>query len=853
MIRPKRKQPVKAPSFITSQDCLAKTRKLPTGDVVAGRTVTEHSLIVGEIAKRLSKLYPQHQNLFQNDVSFIASLHDIGKITPAFQSKLKDVINNSTDKASSTVEPHYQYHGGASYLTLKALGFPESLAWALGSHHGILRRSPLAKISSNAEILGGPAWQTAREGFYDTIKQHFQATEPKPTDSWSDRVLGGLTQQADWIGSGPLFDDPSQDWTLLIDKAIEDVGYTKPSVKQGLSFSDIFGFKPRIVQENLINSVTGPGVYILEAPMGIGKTEAALYAAYKMLESGHARGLYFALPTCLTSLKIKDRVDGFLDRILEGEHHQSQLLVGNAAGEMSPGSAWFSHYHRRALDNFGVGTIDQALFAAMLNRRSFVTLSGLAGKVVILDEVHSYDFYTRVFLEILVERLKALQCTVIILSATLSSTSRRKLLFGSNAQSSEQTLDLNYPLISQYPENAPLVELPQPIENSRTVLVELKSCGNADALKEAIERAKDGQQVLWIENSVADSQEIYSTLQSQLGESDIEIGLLHSRFLPQHRAEIEGHWVNLYGKHTQSRHARGRILVGTQVLEQSLDIDADFLITRLAPIDLLLQRLGRLWRHQQTQRPSSTKQEAWILVPGELKSALRSTPKEFRATSIVYYPYVLLRTLEVLELGSREINLPGDMRAMLEAVYSDRDEVGEFAAHLHRMMDGEKGKLGVRQQEQLAKVAAVTEDCTETRLSEPMIDILLLRSISSDELNRQTLIETLGGESIVLPWRVSDRAQQRKIAARLDRELLHLRKSKSVPTSNRVHLMSEYHLHHYLYLGDDQDEPFVWIGIVGDGGSIKTLGRDETASGYCYRFSKDFGFVGLEKIKKESE
>ncbi len=852
MIRPRSKTQTKHIEIIETEDCLAKTRKLSSGEVVQGRSVREHCLIVGEIARRISKLYPNRNKLFGCDIGFIASLHDLGKVTPEFQNKLKAVIDGSTKKTFSSVERHYQYHGGASYLSLRALGFPENLAWVLGSHHSILHKSSLMSISANAEILGGTAWQVNRQSFYEALKKYFNVSNPTSISYWSDRVIGGLTQQADWIGSGPLFDDPNQDWTLLVDKAIEDVGYCKPCVKQGLSFSDIFGFKPRVVQENLINSVTGPGVYILEAPMGIGKTEAALYAAYKMLEAGHARGLYFALPTCLTSLKIKDRVDEFLEHILEGKYHQSQLLVGNVAGEMNPGSAWFSHYHRRVLDNFGVGTIDQALFAAMINRRSFVTLSGLVGKVVILDEVHSYDFYTRVFLEILVERLKELQCTVIILSATLSSTSRRKLLFGSTCQSSEKELNLSYPLISKYSENTSLVELPQPIENSRTVYFELKSSGNTEALNEVIERAESGQQVLWIENSVADSQEIYSILKARLIESNIEIGLLHSRFLPQHRAEIEKHWVNLYGKHSQSRQARGRILVGTQVLEQSLDIDADFLITRLAPIDLLLQRLGRLWRHQQTKRPISSKQEAWILVPGNLENALRSTPKEFKATSIVYYPYILLRTLEVLEQSSREINLPGDMRSMLEEVYSERDEVEEFAEHLHRMMDGEKGKLGVRQQEQLAKIAAVTEDCTETRLSDPMIDILLLRSISKNELNRQTLIETLGGETIVLPWNVSDRAHQRKVATRLDRELLHLRKNKSVPISNRVRLINDYHLHHYLYLGDDQEEPFVWVGIVEDGCNIKTLGRDESESGYCYRFSKDFGFVGLEKIKKES-
>lgn len=563
------------------------------------------------------------------------------------------------------------------------------------------------------------------------------------------------------------------------------------------------------------------------------------------------------MPTCLTSLKIKDRVDQFLTRILNSDEYHSQLLVGNSSsiaadsGEMSPGSAWFSQYHRRVLDKFGVGTIDQALFAAMLNKRSFVTLSGLAGKVVILDEVHSYDCYTRLFLEILVEKLKSLQCTVLILSATLSSSSRSKLLFGVDSET-ETSLNLGYPLISKYSADCDcLEELIQPVENSRTVHIELKSEGNEVAIDQAIARALDGQQILWVENSVGDAQEIYSILLSRLHGLNIELGLLHSKFLPSHRAEVENHWVNLYGKNSKERSNKGRILIGTQVLEQSLDIDADFLITRLAPVDLLLQRLGRLWRHQQTKRPVSAKNEAWILTPGGLEQALISMPKEFKATSVVYYPYVLLRTLEVLEKMPGQINLPENMRTMIEDVYSDREESGEFIRHLNTMVQGTKNRPGTKKKVDLAKLAAVTEGCTETRLSDPTVDVLLIHGITKDINNRQTIIETLNGEIIKLPWTISDRLLRRNLADQLDRELLRLRRAGSVHPSNRLFLKNEYHLDKYIYLGDDLDDEFIWVGVVGADGDISTVGSSELKSGYRYRYGKNLGYAGLEKIKKE--
>ncbi len=854
MLRPTKRIQAEVLPAIAVKDCLAKTRRLPSGKIASGRIVKDHCFIVGEIARRIVRHYPQAEKLFNGDVGLIASMHDIGKITPAFQKKLRKVIED--EKEVSTVEAAYQYHGGASYIVLKELGFPDSLAWSLGSHHGILKRNALQKFSATSEILGGASWQSNRQEFYQDAKTYFKVGNPASKGEWNDRLIGGITQQADWIGSGLLFDNPEEEWTELIDRAVEEAGYSDIDIKKDLSFKDIFHFEARTVQKNLIDAVEGPGVYILEAPMGIGKTEAALYAAYKMLEKGKARGIYFALPTCLTSLKIKDRVDQFLSRILNSDGHCSQLLVGKSSsiasdsGEMGPGSAWFSQYHRRVLDKFGVGTIDQALFAAMLNKRSFVTLSGLAGKVVILDEVHSYDCYTRLFLEILVEKLKSLQCTVLILSATLSSSSRSKLLFGVDSKT-ETSLNLGYPLISKYPADRCLEELIQPVENSRTVHIELKSNGNAVAIDQAIARALDGQQVLWIENSVGDAQEIYSILSSRLYGLDIELGLLHSKFLPSHRAEVEDHWVNLYGKNSKERSIKGRILIGTQVLEQSLDIDADFLITRLAPIDLLLQRLGRLWRHQQTKRPASAKNEAWILTPGELEQALISMPKEFKATSVVYYPYVLLRTLEVLEKMPGQINLPEDMRTMIEDVYSDREESGEFIRHLNTMVQGTKNRPGTKKKVDLASLAAVTENCTETRLSEPMIDVLLIHGITKDTNNSQTVIETLSGKTIKLPWSISDRVLRKSLADQIDRELLRIRRASSVHPSNRSFLKNEYHLDKYVYLGDDMDDEFIWVGVVGSDGDICTVGSSELKSGYRYRYSKDLGCVGLEKIKKE--
>ena len=209
------------------------------------------------------------------------------------------------------------------------------------------------------------------------------------------------------------------------------------------------------------------------------------------------------------------------------------------------------------------------------------------------------------------------------------------------------------------------------------------------AIDEVLNRAEQGQQVLWIENTVAEAQAQFQRISTFA--SGIECGLLHSRFLKTDRAENEGYWVKLYGKeNAQQRQTKGRILVGTQVLEQSLDIDADFLISRLAPTDMLLQRLGRLWRHENTVRPAEAKREAWLLVP-ELNAAIENAEQEFGKTAYVYSPYVLCRSLEVWH-GMKSVSLPGQIREVIEATYIEHAETGTMQVYKSKL-EKKRGEL----------------------------------------------------------------------------------------------------------------------------------------------------------------
>ena len=296
-------------------------------------------------------------------------------------------------------------------------------------------------------------------------------------------------------------------------------------------------------------------------------------------------------------------------------HSSAWLRDTELGADGSPGRSWFNGAKRGLLAPFAVGTVDQALMGVMNVKHGFVRTFGLAGKVVILDEVHSYDSYTGTILNELVKALRELHCTVIILSATLTDKQRYSILGASNDSDLEKP-PTPYPLISVFTKEGMLREIETARLEDAKVDVHISS-NDDDATNEVLLRAERGEQILWVENTVAEAQKRYCLLAAKAREIGVDCGLLHSRFLKTDRQKNEDKWVGLFGKTGRdSRQEKGRILVGTQVLEQSLDIDADFLVTRLCPTDMLFQRLGRLWRHRKndTIRPAEAKREAWVLA-----------------------------------------------------------------------------------------------------------------------------------------------------------------------------------------------------------------------------------------------
>lgn len=659
--------------------CFAKTT-IENGKICLGDTVLHHCVVVGVMAEMLVDAYPQwfRKSLIPTHAGLFCSLHDIGKVSPTFQEKIRKACSdkdlegflNSDEDEDKGVGFHYSVtydHFNKNY---------HQLAFDLGRHHGT---NVTVMHEEGSECLGGKPWNLLRNDLVCELEKIFQShvNEIRIPD---DDVASGLVTFADWLGSDERFLFRNCDSLEKIRKqateVIRTIKFKAPPLQDGLTFTQIFRFSPRPLQQQFIQGIEQGGVYILEAPMGVGKTEAALGGVGKLLETGQTTGLYFALPTQVTANQIYQRVEQFLKAVFKSSENEIvhlSLIHGMAKlhleqEDIDVGGNWYRTNKKAILSPYGVGTVDQALMAVLAVRHNYLRAFGLAGKTVVFDEVHSYDAYTSTLISELVFRLRTLKCTVILLSATLTTELKRSLLHLPSLPSSPQT----YPSMTILADGKySVVPLPKPID--RTLYLEWQD----DGIDAALNAAYDGQQVLWIENTIQEAQNVYKILAARGGET-LEVGLLHAAFTASDRSSLENHWLQIYGKQgKQERLRKGRILIGTQVLEQSLDIDADLLISRMCPTDLLLQRAGRLWRHRENDSLRSASATPKLIVLPCVKETPLGHFSFLGLSKCVYARYILCRTYQLLGNRSSFV-FPGDIATLVEATYEKREETGQL-------------------------------------------------------------------------------------------------------------------------------------------------------------------------------
>ena len=694
----------------------------------AGHGLLAHMLDVGAVAERILVREPPStltraatafglpQNAAARTIATWVGLHDIGKGIPGFQNKWPQ--GRAADEAAGLAFPPHtltaDLHDLGSAYELRSLlrtacgELAPAIANAVAAHHGHFFNS---RQISTARRPGEPeAWVSARAEIFlayvatlaPTDSMLEQAASPGlPMLAW----LAGLTSVSDWIGSNTDWFSATERHDTLIghhakaldlaDTALDAIGWPQYQTlfqgggETGELIARIVGqpgLSARPLQtaaDELLQSANQPVLLIVEAPMGEGKTELALLAHLRLQARLGHRGLYLALPTQATGNAMFDRALIFLRAFGHDQAHDLQLAHGGAllderlvelrgihgaAGDHVRSSGWFSQRKRPLLSPYGVGTIDQALFATLNVKHHFVRLWGLSNRVVVLDEVHAYDTYTGGLIEALLRWLKALGCSVVLMSATLPRRKREALL-QSWGVSASLAPDLTYPRLLMATGGQVLGKTYAAREQAPIELAALAEDlqGIAEIAARLLKQGGCGAVVV---NTVDRAQKLYLALKAMVDEPQT-LMLFHARYPADERNARELAVLNVFGK-TAQRPTRA-LLIATQVVEQSLDIDFDFLISDLAPVDLLLQRAGRLHRHQRERPPAH--QQARLLVAGLLAQRLPELKET--AWGVIYDPYILCRTWAFSSRES-EWRLPQDIDRLVQTVYGD----DELPAHL---------------------------------------------------------------------------------------------------------------------------------------------------------------------------
>ncbi len=719
-------------------DCWAKTFSTGPFAGFPALTVRDHCLNVGAVSLELLPLLARPvQSLLPDGCALLVAAHDIGKITPGFLWKCAHWQFPEARPAASGETDHArvsQWFLSSLAAFQRAGGRPTDWLLAAGGHHGRYPSPSASKLarcrefseSGWPEVLRGELWAELVALFGSPPGELLFLSSGGAQAAARVHLLTGFTTFCDWIGSDesvfPLdaANAGTHNATLPGSRAaartaLESIGTHRRAVLPDLDFAALFAapaspaFSPRPLQSALVALMEAPGLYIVEAPMGMGKTEAALAGAYARWSSPDSeRGLYFALPTQLTSQRIHRRIASFLENVIAdpatlalvhgnswlSDERLLQLSPTAAQDEASPengGAAeahgWFASTTRRALlAPFGTGTIDQALLSVLPAKHAALRFFALAGKVIVFDEVHSYDPYTSALVDRAIQWLHHAGCTVLVLSATLTAARRAALVAAAGA--SEPPAPDAYPLITRVATGSGIaahhiIDDGAPRESS--VALEHHSAADAGLWSRAVQAAEAGACVLIIRNTVALAQETYRQVKSSCCGESFEVGLLHSRFPQWQRDAQEDHWTTRLGKN-QALRPRGCVLVATQVVEQSVDIDADLLITDLAPTDLLFQRMGRLHRHDRPRPAGFAAPRCLILHPPvDLSGDAVEIRKALSPHSFVYPPYSLCRA-HALWSQRTCITLPRDIRPVLEQTYAEESGLPAGVAELREQL-----------------------------------------------------------------------------------------------------------------------------------------------------------------------
>lgn len=647
-------------------------------------------------------------------VLFFILLHDLGKFDARFQNFVEP-IRVQLQGSEFEVEPEHYAHGSHGYLHFILQHGHNPAMKAVAGHHGYCDTSidrNLAEPTADEELI-----ELDKQAREDWINFCLQWCKLESIPNVGDiAMLAGLCSVADWVGSSitnfttVATDDLDSYYEQALPrarKALNDAGLLNRM--NGAGFDYLFGeYEPRGIQTLLKDMPLKIGLTIVESDTGSGKTEFALAYASMLIEQNLADGIVFGLPTQATANGLFERIGDaanklFPDSTLTLAHSKAKYLMPDENGFLHQSSK------RAFLGSLSVATVDQILMGVLGIKHQFVRSFGTRKSVLILDEIHSFDSYMYALIERVLQGQHQAFSSVILLSATLPSSLKSKLITSYSGEVKSNA----YPLVTHVDMKGETKEfsLNLPLEQKQ-IFVE-KWCSSdllptPGKLEELVEHAISGAVVGIVCNTVNDAQALFLRLKSNnsVNRHSVEIDLFHARFTFADRARIEKKILNEFGKHAVRK---GRILVATQVVEQSLDLDFDILVSQIAPMEFLMQRMGRLWRHDRDgtdlySRSTRIRKPTFaVLLPNQAVTnwrnhyqdsgfvysnvrAIYRTEQYMKQNAILTFPDCYREAIKYVHNSQAEPTDPKELTSLFET-YQREQEGSAYSAKMYSVLD----------------------------------------------------------------------------------------------------------------------------------------------------------------------
>lgn len=603
-------------------------------------------------------------------------------------------------------------------------GDPIMLTDQLADHGGDMMRRVWAPIGAYRPLVAAGELLDLAAGHFP--RAFTMDAPPLPGAPRLVHAFAGLVSLADWIASN------TEIWAFPYDAHLSMPGVDRMAfarqrapevlrqmgidleaarsdlVSRALSFDAAFGFPPNEAQAAMGALDLGP-IVVLEAETGSGKTEAALWRFKTLFEAGEVDSLLFTLPTRVAAVSLERRVRAFVERLFPDRAHRPAVLLAvpgywrvdgvdrqhaladfdalypDSDAQQEAPRRWASENPKRYLAaSIAIGTVDQLLLAGLQARHAHLRAASALRSLLVIDEVHASDVYMTQTLKNVLDQHVAAGGHALLLSATLATQARSKLIAAglADARARQRFIDGIAATISPYPavSDRHCVRPVRAGERCKAVTLEAVAsmeCAD-DVARRAVVAARSGARVLVVRNTVRAALAVQQALEAMLGLNDPllfracgAVAPHHGRFAAEDRQVLDAAIEARFGKHAER--AQGAVLVGTQTLEQSLDIDADLLITDLAPMDVLLQRLGRLHRHERARPAGFGVPHAIILTPADRDLA----PRRQRGPAARYGLGSVYDNLPAIEATWRQIeaercwDIPAMNRRLVETAVGE--------------------------------------------------------------------------------------------------------------------------------------------------------------------------------------